>query len=143
MDRYYRGSSISYWFMCSVGGDNVMTIRLWVDDERPNPMGWLPVTTSRGAIEWLSHMYAHRDFPNAWAHFESISFDHDLGGDDTTMPVLDWMVEHDFWPKRVYVHTANPIGRSNLLRTLSRFAPDSVEIYELWQNPDGTFASIE
>ncbi|WP_368856486.1 cyclic-phosphate processing receiver domain-containing protein, partial [Mycobacteroides abscessus] len=35
---------------------------------------------------------------------EAISLDHDLGGEDTTRPVVLWLAEHGNWPQRVYVH---------------------------------------
>jgi len=50
-----------------------------------------------------------------------ISFDHDLGGDDTGMRVVNWMIEKDMdepgWipdPFDWNVHSANPIGKENI-----------------------------
>jgi|GEM_PF-1577001 len=50
-----------------------------------------------------------------------ISFDHDLGGDDTAMRVVNWMIEKDMdepgWipdPFDWNVHSANPIGKENI-----------------------------
>jgi len=50
-----------------------------------------------------------------------ISFDHDLGGDDTAMRVVNWMIEKDMdeqgWiPDNLTwdVHSANPIGKENI-----------------------------
>jgi len=47
--------------------------------------------------------------------------DHDLGGDDTAMRVVNWMIEKDMdkpgWipePFNWDVHSANPVGKENL-----------------------------
>jgi len=54
-----------------------------------------------------------------------IAFDHDLGGDDTTMRVVNWMIEKDNdesgWIPDNFtwdVHSANPIGKENINRKL-------------------------
>lgn len=53
---------------------------------------------------------------------EYISFDHDLGGDDTSMNFLHWLVNYMLDNKKglpdnfsYYVHSANPIGRGNII----------------------------
>ena len=51
-----------------------------------------------------------------------ISFDHDLGGDDTAMAVVKYMTERDldengrFIPEgfEFNVHSANPVGAANI-----------------------------
>ena len=91
--------------------------RVWLDDLREAPSGWLWLTSSATAITWLE-----------WAKMldgrpESFSFDHDLGGDDTSRRVVNWMCEHDFWPTEVFVHSANPVGRAYLIGTIERYAP--------------------
>jgi hypothetical protein len=58
-------------------------------------------------------------------HFDFISFDHDLGGNDTAMRVFDF-IERKFYEDDVSfhfhwnIHSANPIGKDNLERALSR-----------------------
>jgi len=54
-----------------------------------------------------------------------ISFDHDLGGEDTAMRVVNWMIEKDMdepgWIPDNFtwdVHSANPIGKANLYSKL-------------------------
>lgn len=107
-------------------------MRLWVDDLRPpldsrpsprNPGetisdGWWWAKTSKAAIDWLS--YRKVLYPE---DVEAISLDHDLGGDDTTRPVVLWMCERDFWPDKVYVHTANPVGRDWIEGMVERYGP--------------------
>ena len=53
----------------------------------------------------------------------TMSLDHDLGGDDTTRPVVLWMCEHRWRPDHLYVHTGNPIGEQWLVGTIRRYAP--------------------
>lgn len=50
-----------------------------------------------------------------------ISFDHDLGGDDTSMKFIHWLVDYmmDTGEKfpvgfDYYVHSQNPVGRDNI-----------------------------
>jgi len=58
-----------------------------------------------------------------------ISFDHDLGGDDTAMKVVKWMVERDldcqwkFIPDgfTFFVHSANICGKDNIESYLNSY----------------------
>ncbi|GAA3880826.1 hypothetical protein GCM10022243_51800 [Saccharothrix violaceirubra] len=86
--------------------------RLWVDDLRPAPDGWLWAKTSAEAVR------VFEDGP-----VDAVSFDHDLGGDDTTRPVVLWLCERDVWPPVVHVHTANPVGRDWLVGMSRRYGP--------------------
>jgi hypothetical protein len=63
--------------------------------------------------------------------WDEVWFDHDLGGADTTIPVLDRVAElaFDGTPLRVaqmVVHTSNPAGRATLVRVLRRWGYDVV-----------------
>ncbi|KQO98213.1 cyclic-phosphate processing receiver domain-containing protein [Leifsonia sp. Leaf264] len=96
-------------------------MKLWIDDLRPAPPGdWVIARTSAEALAVLEE--------HAGKPIEEISFDHDLGGDDTTRRVLMWMIENDVWSSTVYIHTANPIGRNYLAGTARRYAPDWVKV---------------
>lgn len=92
-------------------------MKLFIDDERPAPMMWDLALTSRDALALLE---VYKSIPKA---VDAISFDHDLGGDDTTRPVVLWMCENDFWPESVFVHTGNPIGEEWLVGMIRRYAP--------------------
>lgn len=56
-----------------------------------------------------------------------ISFDHDLGGADTSMRFLRWL-EHDTgWldkcpPPRYRVHSSNPVGSQNIISFMESWA---------------------
>lgn len=86
--------------------------KLWVDDLRPAPDGWLWAKTSAQAVEFL-----------ATVAVDTVSLDHDLGGDDTTRVIVLWLCEHDAWPATVHVHTANPVGREWLTGMCARYGP--------------------
>lgn len=47
--------------------------------------------------------------------FTHISLDHDLGEAKTGYDLAKWLCDHDKWPEHVYVHTANPVGRKNII----------------------------
>jgi len=93
---------------------------LYIDDER-NPKtdrDWIIVRTSKEAIEYMQK--------NGCPDY--ISFDHDLGGDDTAMIVVKWMVEEDLNTKKFFkptfefnVHSANPIGAANIKGYLTAY----------------------
>lgn len=92
--------------------------KIWVDDERPKPDdSWFATKHSNIAILLMKALKRRGLVPRA------ISLDHDLGGDDTTRPVVLWMAEHEYWPERVYVHTANPVGREYLEGVVNRYGP--------------------
>ena len=60
---------------------------------------------------------------------EYISFDHDLGGDDTAMEIVKWMVQRDLdrcgnWIPDDFtfnVHSANPVGAANIKGYLNAY----------------------
>lgn len=93
-------------------------MKLWIDDERAAPEGWKWAKTSDEAIRFLF-------FDRAFDYMiDEISFDHDLGGDDTTRKVVLWICENDIpWPDIVRVHTANPVGREWLEGMINRYGP--------------------
>ena len=88
---------------------------LWVDDLRPPPNdSWVWVKTSREAINEL----------DTTAGIDCMSLDHDLGGDDTTRPIVLWLCENPGnWPDQVRCHSANPVGREWIEKMCERYAP--------------------
>lgn len=60
-------------------------MRLFVDDERPAPEGWELVTDFREAVRRIDQCRV------AGEPFEGLSLDHDLGGDDTTRPIIRYL----------------------------------------------------
>lgn len=87
-------------------------IKLWVDDLRTPPDDtWIWAKTSKQALKILAEI-----------PIEEMSLDHDLGGDDTTRPIILWLCEHPgSWPDNVSVHSANPVGRQWLEGMVVRY----------------------
>lgn len=96
-------------------------MKIWVDDDfenrRPPGSGWLWFLNSKDcilALEW---------FRSQNETIELMSLDHDLGGDDTTRPIVLWCCENDFWPVETVVHSANPVGVEWLEGMIERYGP--------------------
>lgn len=95
-------------------------MKLWLDDERPAPPGWVRVTTATDAIARLTAGGVHE-----------ISLDHDLGEDSpggSGYDVAVWIEQAAFngtLPKLAWsIHSANPVGRARMeqaLRSANRF----------------------
>lgn len=91
-------------------------MKLFLDDERTAPDGWETIRPG--------------DFKDFFTRnknkIEAISFDHDLGynengeeypsGYDFFCEFEKAYYEHDIIPPYMYVHSANPAGRGNILR---------------------------
>lgn len=81
-------------------------MRVYLDDERPTPDGWVRVYWPDEAIALLRQGAVTR-----------ISLDHDLGDDarGTGYDVIAWIEEavalHGFRPPAIAVHSANPSAR--------------------------------
>lgn len=75
------------------------------------------VRTSREALDLLLKR----------PEFDSVFFDHDLGGDDTTRPVASFLREQNYIGSPIpihqfYIHTANPVGANWLKAELQGVA---------------------
>lgn len=95
------------------------TMKLFIDDVRDAPSTeWTVMRTSAHAITFIKTF----GLPDV------ISFDHDLGGDDTSMRIVDWLIG-EILDYRIsvpetfifYVHSANPVGAENLEKKLGNF----------------------
>jgi hypothetical protein len=91
-----------------------MSYRLFIDDERMPPDDGTTYVIVRNSDEALRTV-VDRGLPSF------ISFDHDLGGDDTAMIFLryliDYCLDHGLTLADVsyYVHSQNPIGKQNII----------------------------
>lgn len=99
-----------------------MMAKLFIDDDveienRQAPPGWIWTHSGPASIEMLE------GFRRMGEPFEAISLDHDLGGEDNTRKVVYWMIENDFWPQKIYIHTGNPAGRDWLVGMVRRYGP--------------------
>ena len=99
-----------------------MTYKLFLDDERwPKTTDWLLVRSSHQAINAVQ-LYG---MPN------EIAFDHDLGGPDTAMHFIWWIVDNHYDNKleipvdfKYTVHSQNPIGAANIKHLMDGFLTD-------------------
>ncbi|OIJ63219.1 hypothetical protein WN71_035315 [Streptomyces mangrovisoli] len=87
-----------------------------MDDLRPLPWATRIARSSREGVELLQE---HRD-----CFIDELWLDHDLGGDDSILPVVTLLEEAAFdgRPFRigtVFVHSANPIGAETVVRSLT------------------------
>lgn len=98
-------------------------MKLWVDDLRPAPEGWYWAQDSHQAIVILATSAVAGEI------IEVMSLDHDLGGVDTTRPVVLWCCENEFWPIEVRVHSANPPGAEWLEAMIERYHPSNAHKY--------------
>jgi hypothetical protein len=87
-------------------------MKLWIDDLRPAPEGWV---WAKNSIEALNYLYTKE--------VEEVSFDHDLGGEDTTRPIVLVLCNYDLFPPICRVHSMNPIGRQWLEGMIDRYGP--------------------
>lgn len=92
-------------------------MKIWVDDVRPAPEGYVWVQSVNGAIaEICSHEQSGKPF-------QLIDIDHDSGlyfgcGGDY-IRLLDWLEETDRnYPIRI--HSMNPVGRENMRRIIEK-----------------------
>lgn len=98
-------------------------MNLWLDDVRPMPDGF--DLHAKSSLDAISMLYTHK--------IEHVSFDHDLGGDDTGYAVALFIEIESALGRRLYktwaVHSANPVGRGNI-KAAMRSADKLLEQYE-------------
>lgn len=75
-------------------------MKLWVDDERPAPDGWVWSKTVENTIDTLQLGGA-----------EEMSLDYVLGRGKTAMDILEWMRDHlAQWPRVIHAHSSSYDG---------------------------------
>lgn len=103
-----------------------MSYNLFIDDERfPSDKDLEQFVIARSSAECITMM-------ELYGCPEFISFDHDLGGKDTSIIVINWMIARDldqisdgsfFIPENFSftVHSQNPVGAKNIEQLLNRY----------------------
>ncbi|RFU36578.1 hypothetical protein DZF91_37470 [Actinomadura logoneensis] len=96
----------------------VAPVILGIDDLRPLPRATRIARTSHEGIRLLRE---HRE-----VFIDELWLDHDLGGDDSIMPVVTVLEEaafngHPFQIGMIFVHSANPSGAETVVRVLQRW----------------------
>lgn len=102
-------------------------MKLWLDDVRPAPEGYVwckSVNEAKRVIQFIKHhYYDHLTGETKWHRIELIDIDHDAGdyacdGGDY-IKLLDWLEETGRnYPIRI--HSMNPVGCENMRRIIQR-----------------------
>ncbi len=93
-------------------------MKIWLDDIRPAPFGYIQTKSVNETKDII--LKAEQE----GVAIELLDLDHDLGdyasnGGDA-IKILDWLIERGtLYP--IEIHTANPVGRDNMLRTIRRY----------------------
>lgn len=117
-------------------------VKLWHDDVRPAPEGWVWATDNKTAQMILEDRAV-----------SECSLDHDLGAegssiftkgsspDGTGYDLVKWMIENDCVPQKITIHSWNGVGARRMAQTLNAaghsvtLAPFSLETYKEWYDP--------
>lgn len=110
-------------------------MKVWLDDVRVPPKGWLWVKSYDEAVEC---------FQENEGGVLDCSLDHDLGFEEaaqgknifdlanynynnvalTGYDFVRWIMEHEAWPlKSLGIHSANPVGARNMMGVIERYGP--------------------
>lgn len=96
-------------------------MKLFIDDERSAPRGWLLATDCPDALEVM------RICAGAGVQIEAVSLDHDLGcTGETILPVLEAMRDYNWWPQELYIHTANEDAEEMMIAFVRANCPDDI-----------------
>ena len=97
----------------------VIPSRLYVDDLRPCPTGWIVARNFHEAINLLSNF-----------QFVEVSLDHDIASfygnkEMTGRDILNWLIarklDGHYTPPIVRVHSANPVGCETMDQDIKRY----------------------
>jgi hypothetical protein len=116
-------------------------MRLWIDDVRQPPKHFTmdAFTGEKYDVIWAKTSKEASQAINQHKNkITVISFDHDLGGVDSTIPVANLIEQEAFngGLKRIkwYIHSMNPVGRQNLNVILK----NADKYWSEWENDDGS-----
>lgn len=88
-------------------------MKLWLDDVRREPDGWIRCKTVQ---EVINHLLT--------GLVEEMSLDHDLGTAETGYDLVKWCAENRVWSKhKPRVHSWNPVGAANMRAVINRYFP--------------------
>jgi hypothetical protein len=96
----------------------IMRWKLFLDDERyPPTSNWIIARNMADAVWYVTN----------YGVPYHISFDHDLGQDDTGMTFCRWFCNHILNGAKLpddfsyYVHSMNPVGKENIEKYMKNF----------------------
>ena len=96
-----------------------LNMKIWVDDTRPAPYGYVwckTVNEAKNIITCVTRMHDN-ECPDFLPCIHVLDLDHDAGdyaqyGGDY-IEILNWL-EKQGWSIRIKLHTMNPVGRENM-----------------------------
>lgn len=107
-------------------------MKLWLDDVRPAPEGWVWAKTLAEAKQVVLDNLAERDDV-----LPECSLDHDLGatpemieahglgargaGEETGLDFVKWLVAEGQVPRRVTIHSWNPVGAREMAQAIVEY----------------------
>lgn len=101
-------------------------ISLYVDDIRECPDGYILARDHNTACYFLRYNKV-----------DKLSLDHDLGNNSKSgYDICEWLCYEyyenglNYFPEKIYFHTANPVGKQNMYELLLRYMPEDVELYK-------------
>lgn len=103
-------------------------MNVYMDDLRLGPYN----DAVFGGFEWQDYVIV-RSIANTKELLSSglvfdLSLDHDMGSELTGYDLVKWMADTNTWPKgKMFIHTANPVGRNNMVATIKQHRPDLLE----------------
>jgi len=92
-----------------------MSVKIWIDDMRTAPDGFLWCKTYESAIEMLDY------FSSCNYDIKVVDFDHDLGEEKSGYDVAKYIVEYQLPIGSFRVHSMNPVGRRNIEQLLTHY----------------------
>ena len=99
-------------------------MKVWIDDEREAPSGWI----------WIKHPgFAISFIRESWNKIEEISLDHDLGYELTGYDIvkdIEQVGHNIIVPFVIRVHSMNPVGRSNMLAGIGAIYNRNFEVMD-------------
>lgn len=92
-------------------------MKIYLDDLRtPLDNSWFIIRSHHDFIHKIS---------TSFNQIECISFDHDLGEEKTGFDCAKYLVEYcinnNVIPPQTYVHSANPVGRENIILLINNY----------------------
>ena len=92
----------------------MVMINLYVDDIRTpkNNDNWVIARSYNEAIDLINNN-----------NINQLSLDHDLGEERSGYDIAMYLVENNIYPKKIHIHSANPVGVKNISMLLCRYAP--------------------
>jgi hypothetical protein len=119
-------------------------MRLWFDDIRREPPGWVWARTVDAAKDFLEtglvdecsldhDMGLHEldpdeddDDPEYWDKLIDVAHALKPRHEENGYDLVNWMIEHDLVPELVRIHSWNPNGRDRMAARLNRAGYDCV-----------------